>query len=201
MTASRGDPDRFAEVFDAFVADMWRYLAFHLGKQVAHDLVSEVFTRAFACRATFDPALGSARAWLYGIARNVRREWERGHTVELDPLLAGASPGESDGLARLGGGSARRPAPQSLGSASDPADTVAERSSLAAALARLDPDRREVVVMVAGLGLSYEETACALNLPIGTVRSRYFRARRQLRGLLARDINIEEVGRSDRSAK
>jgi DNA-directed RNA polymerase specialized sigma24 family protein len=70
LAASVDEPGRFGELFDAFVPEIWRYLAFHQGKQVADELVSEVFVRAFARRATFDHRRGTARGWLYGIARS-----------------------------------------------------------------------------------------------------------------------------------
>lgn len=67
-----------------------------------------------------------------------------------------------------------------------------ERSALEAELARtierglqqVPADQRAVVVLVDVQGLSYEETAAALRLPIGTVRSRLSRARTKLRDLL-----------------
>jgi RNA polymerase sigma-70 factor (ECF subfamily) len=49
-----------------------------------------------------------------------------------------------------------------------------------AALAGLRPRERDVFVLCAWAGLSYEDTAFALDVPVGTVRSRLFRARRTL---------------------
>jgi RNA polymerase sigma-70 factor (ECF subfamily) len=53
------------------------------------------------------------------------------------------------------------------------------------ALARLPDDAREICVLRDLEGLSYEEIAEALEIPVGTVRSRLSRARAQLRDLLA----------------
>ena len=55
---------------------------------------------------------------------------------------------------------------------------------LAAALAGLSAGDRDVLLLVAWADLSYEETATALNIPIGTVRSRLNRARRKVREAL-----------------
>lgn len=58
-----------------------------------------------------------------------------------------------------------------------------ELRELAAALARLSQDQRDVLLLVAS-GLGYEETALALAVPAGTVSSRLVRARRKVREAL-----------------
>jgi RNA polymerase sigma-70 factor (ECF subfamily) len=55
------------------------------------------------------------------------------------------------------------------------------RRPLASALARLKPADRDVLLLVAWADLSYQEVADALEIPIGTVRSRLNRARRIVR--------------------
>jgi RNA polymerase sigma-70 factor (ECF subfamily) len=55
---------------------------------------------------------------------------------------------------------------------------------LGAALAELSDGDRDVLLLIAWEGLSYEETAAALRIPVGTVRSRLNRARRQVREVL-----------------
>ena len=62
--------------------------------------------------------------------------------------------------------------------------SVAE-SELKAALSRLTPDQREILVMVAGLGFSYEEAANVMGCAVGTIKSRLSRAR---------DALTEEMG-------
>ena len=74
----------------------------------------------------------------------------------------------------------------------DPADPHAEdrytsvelRPSVEAALATLTPDFRAVVILSDIEGMSLPEVAEALEVPVGTVKSRLFRARRQLAGVL-----------------
>jgi RNA polymerase sigma-70 factor (ECF subfamily) len=61
----------------------------------------------------------------------------------------------------------------------------AARRPLALALAALRPIDRDIVLLVAWADLSYQEVADALDLPIGTVRSRLHRARRTLRARLS----------------
>jgi RNA polymerase sigma-70 factor (ECF subfamily) len=55
---------------------------------------------------------------------------------------------------------------------------------LAQAIPRLPPFQRDVLVAVCFQGLSYEEASAALGIPVGTIRSRLFRARSALQGLL-----------------
>jgi len=60
----------------------------------------------------------------------------------------------------------------------------AARRALAAALARLAPAERDVLLLIAWGELSYAEIAEALGIPVGTVRSRLNRARRKVREAL-----------------
>lgn len=71
-----------------------------------------------------------------------------------------------------------------------------QQRPLAAALAGLPPADRHVLLLVAWGGPSYEEVAEALTVPVGTVRSRLYRARRKLRGVLGdaeRSATTEET--------
>jgi RNA polymerase sigma-70 factor (ECF subfamily) len=133
----------------------------------AHDLVQEVLLRVHRGLANYQP--GSFEGWLWRITRNaflddVRRRKRR----PTSPM-----PDEVDrwGLA-----------------SSDSADTEYDRISLGddiqKALLELPVDFREAVVLCDIVGLSYEEIAQAVAVPIGTVRSRIHRGRKMLKGLL-----------------
>jgi RNA polymerase sigma-70 factor (ECF subfamily) len=65
------------------------------------------------------------------------------------------------------------------------------------ALAALNDRHRQVLVLSAGLGLSYEDIAQALDVRIGTVRSRLSRARQRLRELLEADGQYRVYDESD----
>lgn len=74
-----------------------------------------------------------------------------------------------------------------LGAADDPAEraeTGARTRDLAAALAELRRDEREILLLHAWAELSDAEIACALELPVGTVKSRLSRTRERLRNRL-----------------
>ncbi|MGW4060394.1 RNA polymerase sigma factor [Amycolatopsis sp. NPDC004747] len=170
ITASLAHPERFAAVFDRHAPHIHRYLARRLGGQVAEDLMGETFLIAFGGRARYDPAFPSARPWLYGIATNLVGQRRREEAREYR-LRATLGP----------------PAEQA-----SHADRVAERVTaqamnerLAAALAGLARGDRDVLLLIAWEGLSYEEVAAALGIPVGTVRSRLNRARRKVRAALA----------------
>ena len=62
-----------------------------------------------------------------------------------------------------------------------------EVRDLLAALRKLPPEQREVVLLVGFEGMSYLEAAEVLQVPIGTIRSRLHRARLELRELLEKD--------------
>jgi len=145
--------------------------------ETARDLAQETFVRAYVKLPSFqgDAALGT---WLYAIAVNqVRGEMrkrsaaKRGDATSLDALRESA---DVDPV--------------------DPADDAPARAStkeqcarLRVELDRLDPEHKEVVVLREFQDLSYEEIAEIVGVPVGTVRSRLFRARSQLRERLAEE--------------
>jgi RNA polymerase sigma factor (sigma-70 family) len=153
-----GPADRFHAVVDRHFDAIAAFLARRVGPDVAQDLAQETFVAAFRKRHRFDPRFGSARPWLLGIATRAvashRREERR--QLELYRRAAAASP--RDGTAP----------PAAL----DP-DLVQGLT----ALARRD---RDALLLHVWGELSYEETAAALAVPVGTVRSRINRARRKL---------------------
>lgn len=135
----------------------------------ADDLVQETFLRAYRYWHTFENGTDCKR-WLSQICRNVlidSRRRARSETAvedaELESLAAvrihtaAVAAGLGDLYARI-----------DLGPA------------ILAAIAKLDPIFREIVVLSDVEELSYEEIATQLDIPIGTVRSRLYRARRHL---------------------
>jgi RNA polymerase sigma-70 factor (ECF subfamily) len=170
IEASRAEPDRFARVFDRHAPYIHRYLARRVGRQAADDLVAETFLVAFGKRAGYDPRFPDARPWLYGIATNLIAQHRRQETRQLRLRQAAApDPVQHDHAERA----ALDVTAQSL------------RASPAQALARLARPDRDVLLLIAWEQLSYGEVARALNIPVGTVRSRLHRARTKIREALA----------------
>jgi RNA polymerase sigma factor (sigma-70 family) len=65
---SLAEPELFTTIFDRYSGEIVRYVHSRLGGDLAEDVTAEVFLAAFRYRGRFDPAAGSARPWLYGIA-------------------------------------------------------------------------------------------------------------------------------------
>ena len=163
---SRHEPEYFTELFRRHAPYIQRYVVRRLGQDAADDIVAETFLLAFRQRDSYDQARSDARPWLYGIATNLI-----GHHRRAEIRLYRA-------LARTGAD----PVTESFTDRIDDrvsASTAGRR--LAAALARLSAELRDTLLLVAWGDLSYEETATALGIPVGTVRSRISRARSALR--------------------
>jgi RNA polymerase sigma-70 factor (ECF subfamily) len=160
------EPERFAAIFDRYFAEIHRYLARRVGVRAADDLAGEVFLAAFAGRQRYDAAQGSARSWLYGIATHVvgsHRRRERRFYAALARTHAGLVwPDDEDRVAERVSASAAWPA-------------------LATALAGLRRQDRDVLLLVALADFGYQEVADALGIAYGTVCSRLYRARKQIR--------------------
>ncbi len=142
----------------------------------AEDLVQEALMRAFAAWSRFIPG-SNARAWVFRILTNSfintcrRRKRQRRFATETP----------DDAMRALYGSSRPR-------EASDPVGTLLEdelSDPVLDALSRLGDDYREVVVLADLGGVRYRDIADRLGVPIGTVMSRLFRARRQLEAQLA----------------
>lgn len=165
LLVAAADGDRVA--LHAFVkrsqADVWRFCAHLVDREAADDLTQDTYLRAMGSVARFR-ADASARTWLLAIARRAcadeirRRQRRRRREEPADPgRLAQGGPVVGD-------------------------PTVA--NDLHALIDSLDHDRRAAFVLTQVLGLSYAEAAEALEVPIGTIRSRVARAREDLVVLL-----------------
>ncbi|MGZ5213856.1 MAG: RNA polymerase sigma factor [Actinomycetota bacterium] len=170
ISMSNADPDRFGEIFDRHFPTIHRYVHRRVGRELADDLSSETFAVAFRSRSRFDPSRDDAAPWLYGIAANLLRDH---HRSERRRLLAYAKTGVDP---ILDGG---------FDAVDTRLDADAEGPGVARALARLSPGDRETLLLFAWADLTYGEIAEALAIPIGTVRSRLSRARRQVHEILA----------------
>lgn len=154
------------EMYLAHARDLHAYASRRVGRDLADDVVAETFRRAIEHHDRFDPALGSDRAWLFGIATNVLR---RHHRTELRRLTALARESRQAGHAV-----------DPLLVAAPKVDAERELATVLDAAATLAFEDYELLVLVAWEEMSSAEAADVLGIPAGTVRSRLHRIRRQL---------------------
>ncbi len=145
--------------------------------ELARDLAQETFLRAYDRLSSFrgGAAVGT---WLYSIALNqVRSEMRKrsalkyGSPVSLDAPSGGGAQGDGP----------RFDPPGTAPGAAELVATKEDCALLVDEVARLDPEHREVIVLREFQDLPYDEIAEALDVPVGTVRSRLHRARGELR--------------------
>jgi RNA polymerase sigma-70 factor (ECF subfamily) len=128
------------------------FLRVYLGRTpAADDLAQDTFLHLWSRPDAFDPARGGLRTYLLGIARKKAADWWR-HSQR-----------------------------QSQSPTAVPTSCSAQTIAIKDALSQLDPDLRNVLWLREAEGYSYEELARILDIPLGTVKSRLFAAREQLR--------------------
>lgn len=164
---TRSDADVGA-LFDAHGADLLRYLLRRVGPDAAEDLLHETFVALLRRDAPARPADGGDRAWLFGVATNLVRHHARGRARA------------ATAAARLDG---PEPHDDPIAAVAARLDAAASVRALAADLRDLDPDDRDVLLLVAWAGLTPTEAGAALGIPAGTARSRLHRVRRTLRAV------------------
>lgn len=163
------EPEMFAALFDRHAPRIHRYIARRVGRDAADDLVAETFLAAFATRRRYDARTRDAGPWLYGIATNLVGQRHRDELRQF----------------RIRQSAALDPDPVGHGDRVLTEVTARGlREPLNAALAGLAREERDVLILIAWELLSYDETARALGVPTGTVRSRLHRARTRLRAAL-----------------
>ena len=186
---SRDTPGAFAGLYDRHAGAIYRYAARRLGVGVADDVMSETFLVAFERRAAFDPTVGAALPWLYGIATTLMKKHARLEAASWRGMAAsGAAEVVTDDIASL----------------ESRVDAEASVRRISSALRRMAKRDRDALLLQAWAELSYEDIALALGVPVGTVRSRLNRARRMLREAISRGQAPEmevEHGRIDSAAQ
>lgn len=171
VLASIDHAHRFEVVFDQYHRTIYEYLARSVGPDRADEYAGDVFVAAFDARVRYDPALGSVRGWLFGIAANIRRNRARSDSRSRRAWdRVGAERDADDGGFEV--------VEESL-------DYGKELAWVAEFLRELPEIDREVLVLYAWGELTYPEIAQALGVEVGTVRSRLARARGRLRELIA----------------
>lgn len=139
------------------------------GPNSVEDLVQEVMIRLHQERRRYDPARPFL-PWLYGIARNVWRDYCRRHARQAGPLTAIENAGDIPATA---------PDPFERSQQGEDAERVRW------ALLRLPEQQRITLVLRHYQGLSYEEIAETLGVPLGTVKWRIHEALQRVKVALS----------------
>jgi RNA polymerase sigma-70 factor (ECF subfamily) len=170
IACSLESPASFGELFDRHATTMFRYFVRRVGPHDADSLLGELFRIAFEKRASYATEREGARPWLYGIASNLLARHRQGEARRLDATarLVNASVTASDLFSEV---DAR-------------VDASRLWADVAAAIATLPQGERDTLLLFAWEGMPYDQIAVALDVPVGTVRSRLSRARGRLRELV-----------------
>jgi RNA polymerase sigma factor (sigma-70 family) len=167
IVASLREPRAFGVVFERHFDVILRYLRRRLDDQPAEEVAAQTFFVAFDQRGRFDRERADARPWLFGIATNTARRHRRSEVRELRAIAAlGAEVSTADERSET------------------KLDAERLRAPLARCLAELPAEEADVLYLLVWGELDQPEIAAALEIPLGTVKSRLSRARRRLRTAL-----------------
>ena len=134
---------------------------------IAEDCVQETFVRAWRARDRYRSGRGSERTWLFAIARNVVIDEIKARTRRPTPITDERMEVEAPAV--------------------EVAETVEDRIVLAAGLARLSAEHREIVVAVHLNGMTYQQLHELSGVPVATLRTRMYYGLRALRELLGEE--------------
>jgi RNA polymerase sigma-70 factor (ECF subfamily) len=150
----------FEDLYLGSAADVHAYVASLLrDRAAAEDITALAFERAYRRRALFNPGRGSARAWLFTIARNAALDElrRRRRTASLIGDLPDVEP------------------------AFDDEDRLVRRDAVRAGLEQLDPRQRELILLKFHAQLSNTELAAVLGCSVSNAGTRVCRALERLR--------------------
>ena len=163
---ARGEMEAFQTFYERHASRVVAYACKlardrHLAEDVAQEVFTSVWTKAASFRPERSPGDG-APGWLYTLTRNKFIDhWRRGPkaavTEEIDDRRLPAQQGEPKDL----------------------------HLTMKQALAQVSPDQRKAIEMAYFGGLTYQETAGELELPVGTLKSRIRLGLRTMRALLS----------------
>jgi RNA polymerase sigma-70 factor (ECF subfamily) len=174
--AAAGSEDAFREIVSRFERSMFGLvLRMVRDRPTAEDLVQEAFVKAYRGLGGYDPRR-KLSSWLFKIAHNTAIDHLRRSELDTVPIDAG-DPEATDYHAILSDPDAASPFDRALRS------DLGE--ALEAAVERLRPEYREVIVLRHQEGMAYEEIADVAGLPLGTVKTYIHRARKELAALLS----------------
>ena len=163
--------DELRELYRRYAGELFGFACNALGdREVAEEIVQDVFARLWRHAGDYDSTKASVRTWLYAIARN--RIVDARRRASVRPGLAATDEAQ---------------APEEV---DRELEQAALRWQIAAALARLSPEHREVIRLSHWGGLSLREIAERKGIPLGTAKSRAYYALQSLR-LILDEMEVE----------
>jgi RNA polymerase sigma-70 factor (ECF subfamily) len=172
-----GDEEAWRALVSRFQRKVWNVAFQFTGRaDEAEELSQEIFLHLLTALRSFD-ASGSLPGWLQRVARNYAIDHYRKRRRERAMVLDGEESEELVAVAR------------DTGAGADPHRSLEEKDLAAwlrRAIDRLPSDLGQAVILRDLQGMSYEEMASMLGIPLGTVKSRINRGRVELARLLKR---------------
>lgn len=177
--AAAGDEAAFEDLVAKYSRPILDYCRRLVGNvAVAEDLAQETFVKFYLALPTFDPSK-AVSPFLYRIAHNHCLDWLRKKKVPTVPLVWR----DEDGA-----GFREADAPDLTLAPDELVERAEVREAVDEALASLPPTYRGALIMRHREGMSYEEIAEVLELPLGTVKARIHRGREKLQQKLAKFV-------------
>ena len=168
-----GDPTGFEQIVRHYSGMVFALAARLVGPWEAEEVVQETFLRAWRGLESFRGE-SSLKTWLYTIALN-RAKARQGTLARMRKVFATPRASSDDDRPWPG-----EEAPDPAASPEDQAVALEQRARLRKAIRNLPEEFRHAVVLRDLEGLSYDDIARVLSVPIGTVRSRIARGRAAL---------------------
>lgn len=167
IKVKNGDLDKLGLLFERYHRALFGYM-FHMTgqRELSEDLVQNVFYRILKYRHTFRGE-GEFKTWMYHMARNVIND--NGRTIKRSVRQQELT----EHAENVGGGF----------SAEDPIQKKQELATLRAAMEKLSPENREILVMSKFQELRYNEIAQIMEITEGAVKVRVHRAIGQLKNM------------------
>lgn len=183
--AQSGDKSAFNALIRKHETRAYQY-AFRLTRnpEEAADVVADGFVRVYNALHNFK-GQSAFTTWLYRILTNcyldARKKERNRTTTSLESML------------QTNDGEVERQIEDPSASPYDDVERSSRETSIEDAVGHLPEYQRAMIVMYHGEAMTYEEIAAALDLPVGTVKSRLNRARISLRELLVRNEELFRI--------
>jgi RNA polymerase sigma-70 factor (ECF subfamily) len=171
LMVAQGDTDALRVLYRAFERPLYTLgIRWLHDSNLAEELVQEVTLRVWRRADRFDPARGAASSWIFGIARNVAADLARHRSRQPIPVAE----------------------PRREEAAPWDEDSAWQAWQIAGALKTLPIEQQRVLELAYVRQFTQSEIAKALNIPLGTVKTRLYHALRKLRVIFLEMGIVEE---------